>query len=143
MTETAAHITVTHDDGVQNGAFIGFLGRRIPAGLGATVVTLLALLIAVTWVWSLVATWTNNGDAFLPLFPVTVAGGLVLGAAFYGYKTLAWLFPLVVSAFWVWVSMTHLTPQWQVVLQTITVTATLFATVWAVTAAHKAEQPRF
>lgn len=146
MTDVTEHATtpaVTHEDGDQNGSFIRLLSTRIPAGLGGALVALLTLLIAVAWVWSLVVTWIGHTSWFLPLFPTTVAGALVLGAAVYGRKTLAWLLPLLVSALWVWVSVEPLQPAWNVVLQAVTVALLVAATVIAVVAAQKSEEPRF
>ncbi|WP_298229671.1 hypothetical protein [Gryllotalpicola sp.] len=142
MTEHATP-TVTHDDGVQSQGLSQLLARRIPAGLGAVLVTLLAIASFLVWVWSLVVTWISHIEWGLPFFQVTVAALLVVGVAFYAYKTLAWLLPLIVSAFWIWVSVVPFQPIFQVLFQTITVTALIAAAVFAVQAAAEAEKARF
>jgi len=143
VTEHASTPAVTHEDGDQNSSFVRLLSTRIPAGLGAALVTILIALVAVAWVWSLVVTWNGHTSWFLPLFQTTVAGLLVVGVAFYGYKTLAWLLPLLVSALWIWVSVEPLLPVWQTVLQAGTVSLLIAATVFAVVGVQKSEEPRF
>jgi len=142
VTEHAT-AAVTHDDGVQNGPFASWLSYRIPAPLGGLLVTLLALASFGVWVWSLVVTWLGHIEWGLPFFQVTVAALLVVGVAVYAYKTLAWLLPLVVSAFWIWVSMVPFIPIAQVIFQTLTVTALMAAVVFAIQGAVNAAKPRF
>lgn len=143
MTVNAASPAVTHDDGVQNQSFVAGLGRRIPSALGGLLVTLLALLVFLFWVYTLVVTWIGRGELSAPLFQVTVAAVLVVGVAFFARKTLGWLALLVIAAVWCVISDLPLIAIVQVLLQALLVTLMAAAAVFAVVAAEQAERPRF
>ncbi|GAA4157343.1 hypothetical protein GCM10022286_08880 [Gryllotalpicola daejeonensis] len=143
MTVNAASPAVTHDDGVQNQSFVGFLARRIPSALGGLLVTLLALLVFLFWVYTLVVTWIGHGDLSTPLFQTTVAAVLVVGVAFFARKTLGWLGLLIIAAAWCILSGLPLIPIVQVIVQAVLVTLMVAAAVFAVVAAEQAEKPRF
>ncbi|GAA4178796.1 hypothetical protein [Gryllotalpicola koreensis] len=143
MTVNAASPAVTHDDGVQNQSFVGFLARRVPTAVGALLVTLLALLVFLFWAYTLVVTWIGHGELSTPLFQTTVAALLVGGVAFYARKTVGWIWLLIIAAAWCVVSMLPLIAIVQVLLQAALVALMVAAAVYAVVAAERAEQPRF
>ncbi|AYG02263.1 hypothetical protein [Gryllotalpicola protaetiae] len=143
MTVNAATPAVTHDDGVQNQSFVGFLARRVPSALGAGLVTLLAVLTFLFWAYTLVVTWIGHGELSTPLFQTTVAALLVVGVAFFARKTLGWLGLFVLAAAWCVVSILPLVAIAQVVLQAALVALMAAAAVFAVVAAEQAEKPRF
>jgi hypothetical protein len=143
VTVNAAAPAVTHDDGVQNQSFVGGLARRIPSAVGGAIVTLLAVLAFLFWVYTLVVTWIGRGELSAPLFQVTVAALLVVGVAFYARKTLGWLGLLVLAAAWCVVSALPLISIVQVLLQAVLVALMAAAAVFAVVAAEQAEKPRF
>lgn len=142
MTDHSAS-AVTHDDGLQNGRFIAFLGHHHSAVLGKAVAGLLGLVLFAVWAWSLVLTWISLPQYAPPLFQTSVCVAVVAGVAFYGYKTLAWVFPLIASVLWIVVSITPFEPIWMCAFQAATVAFLLFATVFAVTAIDQSEKPRF
>lgn len=135
--------TVSHDDGVQNSSFIHGLARRIPTAVGGLLVTVLALLAFLYWVYCLVVTWIGHADLGTPLFQTSVAAALVVGVAFYARNTLAWLGLLVLAAVWCILSGLPLLPLAQVIVQAVLVALMAAAAVVATVAADRAEQPRF
>jgi hypothetical protein len=134
---------VSHEDGVQNSPFVKRIGSRIHSALGAAVVTLLALLVALYWLYCLVVTWIGRGELGTPLFQTTAAAILVIGVAFYARRTLAWLGVLVIAAVWCILSGLPLLPIAQVIAQAACVALLIAAAVFAVVAAEQAERPRF
>ncbi|WP_022881177.1 hypothetical protein [Gryllotalpicola ginsengisoli] len=142
MTEHAIP-AVTHEDGEQNSPLIRFFAARIPAALGALIVTVLVILLFLVWAWSLVATWSSHPGWGLPLFQVTVAALLVGTVAVFTRRTFAWVLPLIAAALWVLFSDLPLVPIAQVILQAVTVTLMAWTSVVALTAAAYAEKPRF
>jgi len=143
VTVNAASPAVTHDDGVQNQSFVRGLGRRIPSGLGALIVTFVGLLVFLFWAYTLVVTWIGHGELSTPLFQTTVSAVLVIGVAFFARKTLGWLILLVVAAAWCIVSGLPLVAVAQVILQAVLVALLAVAAVFSVVAAEQAERPRF
>lgn len=134
---------VSHEDGVQNSPFVKRIGRRIPSALGGAVVTLLALLVALYWIYCLVVTWIGHGNLGTPLFQTTAAAALVIGVAFFARRTFAWLGVLVLAAVWCIISGLPLIPIVQVLAQAASVALLMAAAVFAVVAAEQAEKPRF
>lgn len=142
MTVNAAP-AVSHDDGVQNSSFINGLARRIPSALGGLIVTVLAVLVFVYWVYCLVVTWIGHASLGTPLFQTSVAAMLVVGVAFFARKTLSWLGLLVLAAAWCFLSGLPLIPVVQVIVQTVVVTLMFAAAVVSTVAADQAERARF
>ena len=73
--------TTTSDDVVvvddEHGGLVRSLSATLPPLVGNALATLVVLVSLVIGVISLVATWSGNAGAFLPLFQVTVAATVV------------------------------------------------------------------
>lgn len=134
---------VSHDDGLQNSSLINGLARRIPSALGGFIVTMLALLVFLYWVYCLVVTWIGHASLGTPLFQTTAAAALVVGVAFVARRTLSWLGLFVLAAVWCILSGLPLLPLVQVIVQAALVALMVVAAVYATVAADQAEKPRF
>jgi len=119
------------------------LSGTIPPMLGNLLATLVVLVTLVLGVISLVATWTGNADAFLPLSQMTVAGTVVSLNALYARRTFSYVITLIGAVLWLWVSVTPFEPIWQVVLQAVTATIMAFGLVFSLAAVSLSTKPRF
>ncbi|MCL2514312.1 MAG: hypothetical protein FWD85_03175 [Microbacteriaceae bacterium] len=142
MTVNAAP-AVSHEDGVQNSPFVAGLARRIPAPLGAALVGVVSVLLALFWLYTLVVTWINHSDLSTPFFQTTVVVAVVIGVAAYARKTLAWLPVLVVGAAWAILSIVPFLPVVMVIVQAAVVAIFVATAVFAVVSAEQAEKPRW
>lgn len=135
--------TVENDIDDEHGGLVRSLSATLPSALGNLLATLVVLVTLVLGVISLVYTWTDNADEFLPLFQLTVAGTVVSLNALYARRTFSYVITLIGAVLWLWVSVTPFTPFWQVVLQAVTVTLMLAGVVFSTAAVALSKKPRF
>jgi hypothetical protein len=129
-------------DAEQSG-LVRSLSATLPPLLGNLLATLVVLVTLVLGVISLVATWSGNAGAFLPLFQMTVAGTIVSLNALYARRTFSYVITLIGAVLWLWVSVTPFMPFWQVVLQAVTVTIMAYGVVFSLAAVSLSKKPRF
>jgi uncharacterized membrane protein len=132
--------TVADDE---HGSLVRSLSTTLPTALGNLLATLVVLVSLVVGVWSLVATWSGNADAFLPFFQVSVAATVVSLNALYARRTFSYVITLIGAILWLWVSVTPFAPFFQVLLQAITVVIMLAGVVFSTAAVRLSKQPRF
>lgn len=137
---TAADEAVAGDE---NGSLVRSLSATLPGPLGKAIATIVVLVSLVFFVWSLVATWSGNEDAALPLFQVTVAGTIVSLNALYANRTFSYVITLIGAVLWLWVSVTPFVPFWQTVLQALTFTIMVAGVVYSAAAVALSKKPRF
>ena len=139
--------TTTSDDVVvvddEHGGLVRSLSATLPPLVGNALATLVVLVSLVIGVISLVATWSGNAGAFLPLFQVTVAATVVSLNALYARRTFSYVITLIGAILWLWVSVTPFVPFWQVVLQAVTVTIMILGVVFSAAAVSLSKKPRF
>ena len=119
------------------------VGGELPRALGALFATIVVLVSLGLFIWSLIATWSGNPGAALPLFQVVVAGTVVSLTAIYAYRTLSYVVALIGAAAWLWVSVVPLLPFWQMLFQAITVTVMIIGVNIALEAVKFLKRPRF
>ncbi|HEV7184553.1 MAG TPA: hypothetical protein VGN33_08640 [Leifsonia sp.] len=142
MTTTAPASTITELDD-EHGPLVRSLSAEVPSALGNLLATLVVLVTLVFGVWSLIATWSGNPDAGLPLFQVAVASTVVALNALYARRTFSYVITLIGAVLWLWVSVTPFLPFWQVLLQGVTVTIMLAGVVYSLAAVEQSKKPRF
>lgn len=119
------------------------LAGELPRPVGAGIATVIVLVSAVLWVWSLVETWQYNPNVPLPLFQITVAGAIVSGIALYARTTFSYVICLIGAVAWIWVSISPLDPAFMCILQGLTFTLMVWGMDIAFTAVRYNKQPRF
>jgi hypothetical protein len=127
----------------EHGGLVRSLSATVPPMLGNLLATLVVLVTLVLGIISLVATWSGNAEAFLPLFQMTVAGTVVSLNALYARRTFSYVITLIGAILWLWVSVTPFLPVFQVVLQAVTVTIMLAGVVFSLAAVTLSTKPRF
>ena len=142
MTTTAPASTTTDLDD-EHGTLVRSLSAVVPSALGNLLATLVVLVTLVFGVWSLIATWSGNPGAGLPLFQVVIAGTVVALNALYARGTFSYVITLIGAVLWLWVSVTPFLPFWQVLLQGVTVTIMLAGVVYSLAAVEQSKKPRF
>lgn len=139
---TAAHTeAVTADD--EHGPLVRSLSATLPGALGSVIATVVVLATIVFGIWSLIATWSGNPGAGLPLFQVVVAGTVVAINAIAARKTFSYVITLIGAVLWLWVSVTPFEPFWQTVLQAVTFTIMAAGVVFSTAAVALSKKPRF
>jgi hypothetical protein len=129
--------------GDENGTLVRSLSATLPGPLGKAIATVVVLVSLVFFVWSLVATWSGNEGAALPLFQVTVAATVVSLNALYANRTFSYVITLIGAVLWLWVSVTPFVPFWQTVLQALTFTIMAAGVVYSTAAVALSKKPRF
>ncbi|WP_431218271.1 hypothetical protein [Leifsonia xyli] len=129
--------------GDEQGTLVRSLSTVLPSALGNLLAGIVVLASLVIGIISLVATWTGNADAFLPLFQVSVAATVVSLNAIYARRTFSYVITLIGAILWLWVSVTPFAPFFQVLLQAITVVIMLAGVVFSTAAVRLSKQPRF
>lgn len=119
------------------------LAGEVPRPVGAGIATIVVLVSAVLFLWSLVETWRYNPNVPLPLFQVTVAGAIVSGIALYARTTFSYVISLIGAVAWIWVSISPLEPAWMCVLQGLTFALMIWGMDIAITAVRYNKRPRF
>ncbi|WP_025157685.1 hypothetical protein [Leifsonia aquatica] len=141
-TGAAPHTeVVTADD--EHGALVRSLSATLPGALGSVIATVIVLATIVFGIWSLIATWSGNPGAGLPLFQVFVAGTVVASNAILARKTFSYVITLIGAVLWLWVSVTPFEPFWQTVLQAVTFTIMAAGVVFSTAAVALSKKPRF
>lgn len=140
-TRTATASDAVVDD--EHGGLVRSLSATLPPLVGNGLATLVVLVTLVIGVISVVATWSGNAGAFLPLFQVTVASTVVSLNALYARRTFSYVITLIGAILWLWVSVTPFVPFWQVVLQAVTVTIMVVGVVFSLAAVSLSKKPRF
>lgn len=133
--------TVVDDD--EHGSLVRSLSATLPGALGSVIATVVVLVSLVFGIWSLVATWSGNPDAALPLFQVFVAGTVVSLNAIFARKTFSYVITLIGAVLWLWVSVTPFDAFWQTVLQAVTFTIMVAGAVFSTAAVALSKKPRF
>ncbi|WP_431247699.1 hypothetical protein [Leifsonia xyli] len=129
--------------GDEQGTLVRSLSTVLPSALGNLLAGIVVLASLVIGIVSLVATWTGNADAFLPLFQVSVAATVVSLNAIYARRTFSYVITLIGAILWLWVSVTPFAPFFQVLLQAVTVVIMLAGVVFSTAAVRLSKQPRF
>ena len=119
------------------------LGREIPRALGGLLAAIVVIVAIGLFVWSLIATWSGQSQDGLPLFPVTIGGGIVATLAVYGRRTFSWVVALVAAACWILVTALPLVPILEVLLQAVTFTAIMVGVTITLEAVKHLKAPRF
>jgi hypothetical protein len=127
----------------EHGPLVRSLSATLPPALGNLLVTVIVLVSLVFGIWSLVATWSGNEGAALPLFQVTVAATVVCLNALYARRTFSYVITLIGAILWLWVSVTPFVPFLQVLLQAVTVLIMVAGVVFSTAAVRLSKQPRF
>jgi hypothetical protein len=94
----------------------------LPGRLGDLLATLVIIVTFGLFVWSLIATWSGAPGNALPLFQVLVVGTILGPVALYARKTFSYVYALIASALWLWVSIVPFVPVVQLILQAVLVT---------------------
>ena len=119
------------------------LSTELPKPVGYGLATIVVLVSAVLFVWSLVQTWQYNPNVPLPLFQVTVAGVIVSSIAIYARNTFSYVIALIGAITWIWVSVSPLDPVFMCVLQGVTFTLMVAGVVFSLAAVDYNKKPRF
>ena len=139
---TTSHTEATVADD-EHGSLVRSLSATLPGALGSVIATVVVLVTIVFGIWSLIATWSGNPGAGLPLFQVVVAGTVVALNALYARKTFSYVITLIGAVLWLWVSVTPFDAFWQTVLQAVTVTIMVGGVVFSTAAVALSKKPRF
>ena len=145
-THLIAENSTTADEIVaddEHGGLVRSLSATLPPALGNLLATVVVLVTCVFGIWSLIATWSGNPDAALPLFQVSVAATVVALNAIYARRTFSYVITLIGAILWLWVSVTPFVPAWQTILQALTVTIMLGGVVVSTAAVALSKKPRF
>lgn len=132
---------VTADD--EHGGLVRSLSATLPGALGSVIATVVVLVTIVFGIWSLIATWSGNPGAGLPLFQVVVAGTVVALNAIFARKTFSYVITLIGAVLWLWVSVTPFEAFWQTILQAVTFTIMAAGVVFSTAAVALSKKPRF
>ena len=119
------------------------LSVELPKPVGYGIATIVVLVFAVLFVWSLVETWRYNPNVPLPLFQVSVAGLIVSSIAIYARHTFSYVIALIGAVTWIWVSVSPLDPAFMCALQGVTFTLMIAGVVFALAAVDYTKKPRF
>ncbi|GIT80037.1 hypothetical protein LLS1_17060 [Leifsonia sp. LS1] len=138
---TSTAETVTADD--EHGGLVRSLSATLPGALGSVIATVVVLVTIVFGIWSLIATWSGNPGAGLPLFQVVVAGTVVALNAIFARKTFSYVITLIGAVLWLWVSVTPFEAFWQTILQAVTFTIMAAGVVFSTAAVALSKKPRF
>lgn len=133
----------TTDSASQSGALVRSLSITLPPALGNLLATLVVIVTLILGIWSLVATWSGNPSAGLPLFQMFVVGTVTSLNALYARRTFSYVITLIGATLWLLVSVTPLLPFWQVVAQAVTVTIMIAGVVISTVAVDLSKKPRF
>lgn len=144
-THTTAPLTTTDDEPIdgEHGKLVRSLSATLPGVLGSVIATIVVLVCLVFLVWSVVATWSGDPGAALPLFQVFVAGTVVSLNAIVARRTFSYVITLIGAVLWLWVSVTPFLPVWQVVFQAATFTIMAAGVVFSLAAVSLSTKPRF
>lgn len=150
IDDVSTHVTApstSHSEATvvddEHGSLVRSLSATLPGPLGSIIATVVVLVSLVFGIWSLVATWSGNPGAALPLFQVFVAGTVVSLNAIYARKTFSYVITLIGAVLWLWVSVTPFDAFWQTVLQAVTFTIMVAGAVFSTAAVSLSKKPRF